>query len=285
MTLVAASGDTVVTRDAILQHAQALPAAPQVLGGLCELLEDINTDLDQISEQIRVDPALSGRVLRMSNSAAFGGGAAATSIDEAVSRVGFAEITRLVGVATVAGLADRALNAYGIAAERMRESLLLHALACETLAQGTAIEPRSAYAVGLLRGVGMMVLDRVARGRGERMEIFEAKRFTSYADWERAQFAVSNSEVTAMVLDEWRFPHELVVAIEQHLAPGGDVLANILNLGGAIVATHGLALPGDENSWALTPDKLAAAGIDEETWQGASDRAHDLFTQQRQALY
>ncbi len=95
-----------VTRDIILQHAQKLPAAPQVLGGLLGTLEVANTALDQIAAQIRVAPALSARVLRISNSAAFGSGSVASSIEEAVSRVGFAEITRLVGVATVVGLAD-----------------------------------------------------------------------------------------------------------------------------------------------------------------------------------
>jgi HD-like signal output (HDOD) protein len=274
-----------ITREKLLRQAQALPAAPQVMGGLCELLEDVNAGLDEVADQIRLDPALAARVMRLSNSTIFGGGEPVSSIDEAVTRVGFTEITRLVGIATVAGLADRALQVYAIPAERMRESLLLHALAGEELARATSIEPRSAYALGLLRGVGMMVLDRVARGNGESTEVFDPSAFVSYVDWERARFGLSNSEVTSMVLDEWRFPHDLVVATEQHLTPADDVLANVLNLAGAIVAIHGLALPGEERLWELTPEKFAAASIDEETWQQASDRAHEVFMHQRQALY
>ena len=103
-----------LTRDTILEHARSLPAAPQVMAGLSELLQDINTDLEQIADQVRVDPALTARVIRISNSPVFGGGARIGSVDEAVNRVGFGEVIRLVGVATVAGMVDRALSCYKI---------------------------------------------------------------------------------------------------------------------------------------------------------------------------
>src|SRR4051812_43822670 len=134
--------DLTLTRDTILSHAQTLPAAPQVLGGLCEVLQDVNTDLDQVSEEIRIDSALAARVIRLSNSVIFGGGAPVASIEEAVNRVGFAEIVRLVGVATVSGLVDRSLSAYGVPANTFRESLLMHALASEALAGPTELDPR-----------------------------------------------------------------------------------------------------------------------------------------------
>lgn len=280
----AASVGVVVTRDLVLEHAQALPAAPQVLGSLCELLEDVNTDLDQIAEQIRVDPALSARVLRISSSPVFGGGSAAKSIDEAVLRVGFAEIARLVGIATVAGLADRALQAYGIAAERLREALLMHAVASEALAQCAGVEPRSVYTVGLMRGVGMMVLDRIARGRPG-FEPFDAAQFETYAAWERVRFGVTSAEVTTMILDEWRFPADLVAAVEQHTGESDDQMANVLNLAGTIAQAHGLALAGEEKLWDLSGRRLAAAGLTEEAYEAASERAATAFAHQRQALY
>ncbi len=280
---------SVVTRETILRHAHDLPAAPQVLGGLCELLEDVNTDLDQIAEQIRVDPALGARVLRLSNSVAFGGGTKVGSIDEAVLRVGFAEITRLVGLATVAGLVDRALSAYGVAAEKLRESLLLHALASEALAGYTTVDPRMAYTAGLLRGVGMMVLDRAARGALAESDVFNADSFGSYDEWERARFGRTSVEVTTMVLDDWRFPAELVLAVQQHLQPetfdDGDQAACVLNLAGAIVTQGNLALPGDAFAWTLTAEKLSAAGLDEEQFADAAAQARRVFERQRSALY
>jgi HD-like signal output (HDOD) protein len=217
-----------------------------------------------------------------------GGGSRVGSIEEAVNRVGFAEIVRLVGVATVAGMVDGSLNAYGIPAARMRESLLLHALAAETLAGYTAVDPRSAYAAGLLRGVGMMVLDRASRGRIAAAEKYDAGRFATYREWEQALFGLTGIEVSTMVLDEWRFPAEAISAVEHHLL--GDPTASrgvfpaLLNLAGAIVAAHGRALPGEERGWTLTSEKLALAGLEEAQWRAASAQAFGAFKAQQTML-
>jgi HD-like signal output (HDOD) protein len=289
MTPFAGAANHLVTRDIILEHARKLPAAPQVLAGLCELLQDVNTDLDQISAAIRFEPTLAARVIRTSNSPVFGGGQRVGSVDEAVNRVGFGEVLRLVGAATVAGLVERALGCYAIAAERMRESLLLHALASEALAAHTDIDSRSAYSGGLLRAIGMMVLDRVGRTRLTPADVYDPKRFAHYGQWETAQFGVTGIEVTTMILDEWRFPAELVAALQEHqlLSESNyqDRFACLLNLAGTIVAEHGLALPGEVSCWALTPEKLAGAGIDEEQFRAASSQAAALFERQRSALY
>lgn len=277
-----------ITRETILQYAQSLPAAPHVLGGLCELLENVNTSLHQICDEIRVDPALSARVIRLSNSVAFGGGVKVGSVDEAVGRVGVSEIMNLVGVATVAGLVDRSLKAYRLQAERLRDSLLLHALASEALARYTPIDPRSAYAAGLLRAVGMMVLDRVAREMPTAVPTFDPHRHASYEQWERYNFDVTAPEMTAMVMEEWRFPGESIHAVEhQHLsAPSAQpsVCAHVLNLAGAIVAAKGLALEGELKFWQVTPAKLAGAGIGDVQWHAACDQAFAAFERQRAAL-
>lgn len=259
------------------------------MAGLCELLQDVNTDLDQIAAEIRVEPTLAARVIRMSNSPVFGGGQRIGSVDEAVNRVGFSEVLRLVGAATVAGLVERALACYGLGAERVRESLLLHALASEALASHTDIDPRSAYSAGLLRAIGMMVLDRAGRKRLSATDSYDIARHATYGPWEMARFGVRSTEVTTMILDEWRFPPEIVAALEKHLlteeGSADDRFAGLLNLAGGIVQEKGLAMPGDAACWALSPEKFAAVGIDEEQYRSAAAQAIALFDRQRSALY
>lgn len=278
-----------LTRDTILEQARSLPAAPQVMAGLNEMLQDVNTDLDQIAEQIRIDPALAARVIRISNSPVFGGGARIGSVDEAVNRVGFGEVMRLVGVATVAGMVDRALSCYKIPGEKLRESLLLHALASEALTNGTGIDSRTAYAGGLLRGIGMMVVDRMAREHLSMGGAYDPGQFETYWEWENARFGLGSPEVATMILDDWRFPTELIGAVQEHLlvteAGRQDPFACLLNLAGAVVSAHGLALPGEHPHWTVTPEKLHVAGIDADQFEAAADRAFAQFEQQRAALY
>lgn len=283
------TGSIAPTRETILTHAKTLPAAPQVLAGLCELLQEVNTGLDEIATQIRLDPALAARVIRISNSVVFGGGGRIGSVDEAVNRVGFGELLRLVGAATAATLVDRSLTAYGINAEKMRESLLLHALAAEAVGTYAEVDVRTAYAGGLLRSIGMMVLDRAARGKIASTDAFDLERHPTYAEWESVRFGIRSSDVATTVLDDWRFPSELVCAVEEHLLLDergyNDRLACVLNVAGAIVTEAGHELPGDRACWVVTPEKLAAAGLDDDSFRSASEQARSRFEQQKATLY
>jgi HD-like signal output (HDOD) protein len=275
----------VLTRETILVHARKLPAAAQVLAGLCELLEDANTDLDRIAEEIRLEPTLAARVIRISNSPVFGGGQRVGSVDEAVNRVGFGEVLRLVGAATVAGLVDRSLGCYGISAERLREAMLFHGLASEALAVRAGVDRRSAYSGGLLRAIGIMVVDRAARIRVSPADVYEPAQYSCYGEWEMAKFGLTNGEAAALILDEWRFPADLVSALQHHLEPGEDRFATVLNLAGAILDERGFSLPGDAAFWKRTPEKLAAAGIDEAQYESAAEDALAIFERQRTALF
>lgn len=287
MSLVMAIG-SFISRERILQAARSLPAAPQAMAGLCELLQDPNADLGRIADQISVDTALAARVVRISNSVAFGGGGEVGSLDEAVGRVGFGEILRLVGAATVANLVDRQLPGYEISAARLRESLFLHAIASETLARFTTVDPRTAYTAGLLRSVGMMVVAQVAFGDTRTEEAYAAWRHPTYHEWEGEHFGLANTEVAAMVFAEWRFPPAMIAAIREHLLVREQGLENpfacLLNLAGAVVAEGGLALIGEEKCWERTPEKMAVLGLDDELWQQVSINAHAQFKRLRPAL-
>src|ERR1043165_8129522 len=88
---------TPFSREKLLTVARSLPADLSVLSKLGEMLQDVNSDLDAIAGLLRRDVALAARIVRISNSPMFGGGGQVASIEDAVNRVGFSEILKLVG--------------------------------------------------------------------------------------------------------------------------------------------------------------------------------------------
>lgn len=280
--------DLALTRDQILAKARTLPASPRVMAELCQLLQDVNTDLDQIAGVIRVDQALASRMIRISNSVVYGSDWQVASIDDAVNRVGFEEVLRLVGTASVAGFVDKALAVYLLEAETVRASLLLHALASESVARYTSVDPRTAYTAGLLRATGMMVIDRAARERLPQSKVFDHNKFATYSEWEHLRFGLGSADANRMILDEWRFPDEIVTGIEEHLLDRDSAyenpLACVVNLAGSIVAGQQLAFPGEISHWTVTTEKLAAAGISEFQLEAAAEEAQQNFARQRSGL-
>lgn len=276
------------SREKLLQIARSLPADLHVLSQLGDMLQDVNSDLEEIAGLLRRDVALAARIVRISNSPVFGASSRIGSIEEAVNRVGFSEILKLVGTATAARISDRALEHYEIDAVQLRDNMLYGAFACEALASAAGLDARVAYTAGLLRPLGFMVLDRACRGHLQRAQWFCNSGAKSYSEWEGGMFGVDNCEVAALILDEWRFPPELSSAIRAHyLVRASDYdnqLACILNVAHGLAQVANRAFVGEGECWEPRPEKLASARITATERATAAIRAWSAFDQAIRAL-
>jgi HD-like signal output (HDOD) protein len=271
----------------IFAVAAKLPAAPQILSELFDLMEDPNIDVEEIATLLRRDGPLAAGILRISNSAYYGSGGVG-SVLEAVQRVGFGEVHRMVGCAVVGNLSDRALVFYDIEAEALREHMVCTALAAEALATVAGVNPRHAYTAGLLRPIGMMVLDRLAREQVGPAAVFEPERDGGYGEWESQTMQLRNAPVTAVTLTEWNFAGDVVESVRGHcMAPGikaptrGAVL---LNLAGWIAQELGQGLPGERDLWELTPQKLELAKLEEDQVREQIGEVAAVFERMQPAL-
>ena len=267
-------------RERILDIARTLPPAPRVFAELDRLLRDANSGLDEISELIKRDATLVGHIIRVSNSAVYGGEQPTGSVEEAVVRIGFQEVFRVVGQVAMARLAERPLLSYGIDTDQLREHMLHTAFVCEHLATECGIDPRSAYTAGLMRPLGLLVLDRLAEQYGN-IAPYHPVHDPDYLAWEGRAFGLSSCEVAGMVLREWAFPTEIVEAIQtQYLLRSEDLnhkFACLLNLASGLVADDGHGLLGEMSHWGGTAWKLDTLGLTESRFQAAAGRAREAF--------
>jgi RNA polymerase sigma-70 factor (ECF subfamily) len=272
-------------REKILEIARSLPPAPRVFSDLDRLLRDTNSGLDQIGDLIKRDTSLAGHILRVSNSVAYGGEQKTGSVEEAVARVGFHEIFRIVGEVATARLADRPLKFYGIDTDQLREHMIQTAFVCESLALQCGLDARSSYTVGLMRLLGMLVLDRLADSYPN-LEPYHPAHDPDYLTWEGRTFGFSSCEVAAIVLTEWKFPPEIVEGVRnQYLLRSDDLghrLACVLNLAGGIIAEDNFGLLGEARHWGHSPWKLEAIGLTEVSFLVAATRGREAYAAFRQ---
>lgn len=278
-----------LTRDKLYEIARTLPTSPRVLAGLSELLADINAGLDEVASLIKRDGPLAARLLRVSNSVAYAGAGAMRigAVEEAVNRVGFSEVYRLVGAITSDRLSERSLVFYDIKPQTLREHMLFAALAAEMLAEECGEDPRMAYTAGLLRPLGMLVLDRVAEHLTN-CERYDKARYGDYRFWEGVMFGVPNPEVACMVLESWRFPPDIVSPIREHYLTRATDMENkravLVNLACSIVSDCGYGLEGDQRFWDYSQQKLDALGLENEQYRNAKSRAEELFERLRAGI-
>ncbi len=192
-------------------------------------------------------------------------GGSASSVEEAVNRVGFSEILKLVGTASAARLSEQPLESYGIGAQHLRCNMLYGAFASEALARTAGADTRSAYLAGLLRPLGMMVLNRATQGQVSAPQRFAPTRWATYSDWEGGMFGVDNCAVASLILDEWRFPAAVGESIRIHYLTRpedhANPLAALLNVANGLAARVSRAFAGETRWWDITDDKLHAARL------------------------
>lgn len=260
-----------------LKVAQQLPTAPRLLVELSQIIRKPFVNTHEIVARLRQDAGLVSRLIAVANSAVYARAEPAGSIEEAVTAIGFREVHRLVGAIASRQLGDQPLELHGIGGARLRENALFVAVVMEELAEETGEEPRACYTVGLLRSIGKMALDRVARG-GE-IPPFGVSGETELAAWERKYWGVDNCRVAELILKNWRLPHETVIAIQHHYFPTGrhNPVIHLLALAAAAAQDRYFGLPGEESYLQVTPENFARAGITARGYQLACERAQRTF--------
>jgi HD-like signal output (HDOD) protein len=250
-----------------------LAPAAATLARLRAMLADPGTDLEQIVSLIRLDPALTFHVVRLSNSVLFGTRERSDTLEGAVGRVGYMEIYRLVGLAATGQLCQRDLATYRLKAVRLWENSVATAAAAEVLARPAGGDVGLSYATGLLRNLGSVIIDGFSSGKVYPGEA----EWPLVSEWEQQEFGLTSAEVTATLLEYWRFPADVIDAVRAHHDPFADAKSNVgacvLNLACGVTARFGLDLPGESGHWVRSEAKFTLAGVNERIMEQCAENA------------
>jgi HD-like signal output (HDOD) protein len=197
-----------------------LPAIAQVLARLQRLLSDTNSSLDDVTALIRLDAAMSTRVVQISNSAWFKRGSACQTIDEAVNRVGFREIFHLVSVVASRSMIAQPLTAYKRDAHATWRESLACAFAAELLATRLGEDTAVAYTSGLLHGIGRLAINKCLTTTGDVGRTLVDGGFPAdFSDSELALFGFTQADVGALMLQKWTFAADNIEPVRHQYDP------------------------------------------------------------------
>jgi HD-like signal output (HDOD) protein len=267
-----------ISEDSLLRIANSFPATQQVLAQLGVLLRDSGASIVEVTTILRRDVGLASRLIGTANSAAFAQSRPVATVEDAVTLIGFQEVYRLVGVAVLNQVSDGGLPCYDISAKKFYENSLFTALLMEELATGAREDPRYCYTIGLMRSIGKIALDRLAREVGD-TNFSKIDHGDSLLEWERSAFGMTSVEAGAVILRSWRFPEEIVLAVEGHCAPTSKhlPLTHLLNLAAGTAELLGRGLDGETGYWVDSDEVYRKAGIDQKRANSIIDRALRSF--------
>lgn len=202
-----------------LDSVTDLPTLPSVISRLESKMKDDRTSADDIAAVISEDPTLTGKILKLVNSAYFAGRAGAiSSIRNAVARLGLREVKR---VCTIMAVIDT-FQGFGKSLDHRlfwKHSLMTGHLAhhIHTLNKSAGVhDPDEIYVAGLLHDIGILIFDQYFPSpySGVYGKMKETQR--SLYELEMETFQLDHGEVGAHVLKKWNLPETIVQSVLYH---------------------------------------------------------------------
>jgi HD-like signal output (HDOD) protein len=274
--------------DDVLSQVEKLPPAPAVLPNLLNLLRDSNSDATEIISLIRLDPSLTAQVLRLSNSVYYAMSTPSCDLEDAVGRIGFREVYKLVAMVCGQQLFNQSIQSLFLGKGELWEYSLATGFIMEQMASDLGMDATSAYTSGLLHALGKLVI--TAHPTMDYADIFRIveARGISITQAERELWGVTHCEVAAALLRRWRFRDEIIFPIEYQSspaqAPSFRKQACMLHLSIWTVASLGLNYGKDAWAMEASPYAMHHIGIPEERMQVFMVNAHEKLASVKELL-
>lgn len=206
--------------EALLQAMEELPSHPTVALRVLWLVDDPSSDVARLAKTVELDPLLSARLIRISNSAFYSLRTPVTNIPRAIAALGFATV-RSLAASAACGLSDDETAVDG--------EFWSHAAAVANAAQLVAgrygVPSSDAFALGLMHDLGEALLQRAVPAAWSEL----GPRPTPQRELEL--LGITHAEAGARVLEAWKFPAPFCEAIANHhhsLSPRETALTRCL---------------------------------------------------------
>jgi len=190
-----------------------VPVFPKAVMRALTLMRDPRASLDDIIAAASLDPGLAGPVMQLANSALFGSRARASTLSQAIARLGFATTQKVITSAAVGPLfASANLR------DTWRHSVRVADIADQLASRAGVIDSAEAYLAGLLHDVGRLALLSLPAADAVRLEeAVSGGCAPVYA--ERLILGTDHAALGGKIAAEWRLPEEMTEAIMQHHRP------------------------------------------------------------------
>lgn len=195
-----------------LKVAERLPSPSGTALLIMQLVQKDNTTVHQLSELVKVDPALTSRILSFANSAAFGARRPIAAVNDAVMMMGMQSVRNFaLSLSLVSNNRGSHCPGFDYDAYWARTLAMAVAIAGIVARERTAT-PEEAFTLGLLSDIGRLALatawsdiygDCIRSAQGE-----------SLLQLERERFATDHKELTLMLLLDWGLPGIFIDALK-----------------------------------------------------------------------
>jgi HD-like signal output (HDOD) protein len=218
----------------LIEQANELAPLPASTVRLAGLIGNPDCHLDEVTELIVFDQALTLKLLRAANSAAAASPVRVGNVRDAVTRLGTAQVLALAVAAGARHFLQTRLPEYGLDEGVLWRHSVAAAVAAETLPAFSSVEsPPETFTAALLHDVGKLVMARFLNP--EILGLIRRGREVDHLGQLEAEsllLDVNHAELGGLIAQHWNLPPRIVQGIIYHHNPGQgqDVICDLTYL-------------------------------------------------------
>ncbi len=209
------SMDTKLLEDIL--SCPSLPTLPTVAIRVLELTSDPNVEMEQLGREIQVDQGIAAKILRTVNSSFFGLRRRCSSIDHALVMLGLGPVKSLVlGFSLVSSIKPEENDQFDYTDYWRRG--LTSAVASKYAAEhaGNKLILDEAFLAALFQDIGMVAMHRTIGNEYLTLLRNTGGDHAKLARLELDAYEIQHCSVGAMLCENWKMPHEIVIPVRYH---------------------------------------------------------------------
>ena len=204
-----------------LLKADNLPSIPAVAVEVLRLTQDEEATIEDLAQTLSRDPALAGKLLKLSNSSLFNPGYAITTMQRASMVLGMKTVRLMALSFSLAGSLPTEGDEDGFDFQEYWKRSLVNAVAARALGERLD-QPMGdeAFLCGLLGHIGRMVMAECLPDGEYDSVVAETSKWPTY-EQEESYMGFNNADVVCALLRSWELPAEVYVPILHRGNPDG----------------------------------------------------------------
>ncbi len=271
----------------LINKTLELPTIPHVLVKLNEVLADPESSADDVAQVISLDPAVSTNILRIVNSAYYGLQVRVSSVNLAVSIMGFNMTKKVALKAAVFSVfaKDKERSFTNFDPKNFWQHSIFSGVLARVLGQGSSnfsgVHPEDLYICGLLHDIGKIILLESACDTFEGILNQAATSGRPCDEIEQEELGYTHADVGSVLAIKWFLPEDLTIAIRYHHAPDRDpfhkTLSSLIFLAEQLAIREGKPPYAKAPTHEIDPALLETVGLAEEDLDALVAKASEEF--------
>ena len=254
--------------DDVVRNLDDLPSLPAVVMELLNSIDQDDVDISVLAKKVSYDQALTAKTLRLANSSLYGLQVKVTTIQQAITYLGFQTTRNLITAAAVTGCFAEG-HCPGFDHKAFWRHSIATAACAKVLARQMRFNQDYAFTAGLLHDIGRLVLVSCFPNQYSITLAYREEHDCYLLEAERKILGVDHVDAGMALAEHWNFSDTMRLAIGGHHdpeAPGAGFLAAIIHVADAIVHALDLAQVRDDLVPPVSTVAWTALGLDEEIY-------------------